>query len=828
MTAPRTDRAFLALPDPGGAGTLDELVDALRSLKMWAGNPSYDTITDQINTAWTAAGRPVGELARRGTVVDCFRPSRRRINVDLLVAVVWALHPDRGYVAQWQQAIRVVLGETHAATQVRAQDHLPPDLPEFIGRHAELDRFRQLLCDRTTSCGPAVILAIEGMAGVGKTQLAIHAGHMLARERPFQHMLFVNLRGFHPDPAQPPAEPAAALDSFLRILGVSGQQIPHDLTARSALYRRQLAGKHALVVLDNAVDEDQIRPLLPDDLDNVVLITSRRRLAGLTKAAHLAADLFTAQEALEFLARAVPDVPVGDDPHAPARVARRCGYLPLALGLMAGHMHAKPEWTVSDHADWLDERHHERRLDGGVEVALSLSYRHLPADRRRLLRLVALHPGPDLDPHAAAALTATDVAAVHLGLDDLCRDHLLQQPTPGRYTLHDLIRDYATGRARDEERPPERRAALTRLFDNYLATAATAMDAIHPAETNRRPRITPPATQTLTLDSPGSARAWLDTERPNLIAVGTYTATKGWPAHSMRLSATLMRYINATHPVDALVLHSHARHAGREIGDLTGEALALTGLAAANGELSRYALAAEQFEHAAERYERAGDHASQARALSNLGVVEERLGRYQAAADHQSQALALCRQAGDRGGEAHVLGNLGDVEKRLGRYLLAADHYQLALTTFRQLGNRDCEAWVLTSIGMLHCNLGNPDDAKEHHQQALMMFRDIGDRGGETWALNGLGEAAHADGRPADALTYHTAACTVATDTGDRNQQARALCGLALAHQAAGEIAQAHRHWQHALALYTELGVPEADQVHAHLAALTSTETDRS
>ncbi|HEX6682671.1 MAG TPA: NB-ARC domain-containing protein, partial [Candidatus Limnocylindrales bacterium] len=399
------------MPDPGGSRSLDELVERLKLLKIWAGDPSYEAITDRINAAWTGAGRPRAELARRGTVVDCFKPGRRRVNADLLVAVVEALHPDTGYVIQWRRALSSVLGETRAAAQVKAQDRLPGDLADFTGRTAELERLLSL-----GKLGEAMLATIEGMAGVGKTQLAIRAGHLLAAEQAFDHVLFVGLRGFHPDPAQPPADPAAVLDSFLRLLGRSGQQIPHDLGARAALFRKMLTGQRVLLVLDDAADAEQIRPLLPGGPGCITLVTSRRRLIGVPVPVRLVIEVFSADEAVELLKRTAPDVPVGRDPHALDRVAHRCGYLPLALSLLAARMRTATGWTLTDHADRLDERHREQRLDSGVELALGISYEHLPPEHRRLLRLLALHPGPDFDGYAAATLAGADNGTAVEGL----------------------------------------------------------------------------------------------------------------------------------------------------------------------------------------------------------------------------------------------------------------------------------------------------------------------------------------------------------------------------------------------------------------------------
>jgi tetratricopeptide (TPR) repeat protein len=858
--ADRPAGAFADPPDPGQALTLDDIAERLRLLKGWAGDPSYETIKDRINAAWSEAGRPTGELAGKTTVVDCFRYGRRRLNSDLVIAVVEALHPDVGYVTQWRQAMRVIGGETTAAAHVRVQDELPQDLAEFTGRTVELDRLRGALQRGRHDGGAVVISAIEGMAGVGKTQLAIHAGHLLARERPFEHVLFVNLRGFHPDPAQPPADPAAVLDGFLRLLGVPGHQIPHDLPTRAAAFRGRVGGTRTLVILDNAADEDQVRPLLADTPGCITLVTSRRSLTALPPATHLTLDAFTAEEAVVFLTQAVSGTPVGNDPQAPARIARCCGYLPLSLGLVIGHIRGKPGWTLTDHADRLGERRHDRRLDTGVELALDLSYQRLSADRRRLLRLAALHPGEDFDAYGAAALCDLDLRTTVAYLRDLRRDHLLQEAGPGRYTLHDLVRAFATNLAGDEDPPPERHAALTRLFDYYLAATAAAMDTLHPAEAHRRPRVASPDTPAPVLTEAGTARDWLDVERASLVAIAARTATHGWPSHTTRLSTILFRYLNGGYNNDALTIHGHAYHAARNTDDAKGQAHALTNLGTAYVQIGRFAQAVDHFERALKlhkltedrtgqarvltnlgivearlgryrwaadrhgqaltRYRQAGDRTGEARALGNLGFVAARLGDYQPAAERYRQALALCRQTGDHVGEASMLGNLGDVEVRIGRYDLAAEHIQQAMTLYRQHGDRDGEAWTLDSLGILHTHLDRPTQAVEHHQQALSIFRQAGGRDGEAYALNGLGEATQAAGRPSHAVAHHGAALGVAADIGALDQQARAHAGLGRAHHALGDLDQARRHYHHALARYLDLGMPQAEQIRARLTAV--------
>ncbi|MET0491606.1 MAG: tetratricopeptide repeat protein [Actinoplanes sp.] len=796
-------QAFATLPDPARAGSLAELVERLRRLKVWAGNPSYETIKERVNTAWTAAGRPAGELVCKSTVAYCFRSGRRRLDTDLVIAVVQALHPDTGYVTAWRQALRVVGGEIEAVSQVRVQGSLPQDLAGFTGRTDQLDRLRH-----AAQSGQAVVIsAIEGMAGVGKTQLAVHAGHLLHRQQPFDRVLFVNLRGFDPDPAQPPADPAAVLDGFLRLLGLPGQQIPYDLDARAAAYRDRLTGTRALVVLDNAATTEQVRPLLPDTPGCLALVTSRRRLADLP-ATHLSVNVFTPDDALAFLARAVPETPTGPDPHALARIARRCGYLPLALSLVTGHIRSTPGWTLTDHADRLDERHHDRRLDTGIELALHLSYQNLPADQRRLLRLLALHPGQDLDAYAAAALAGTDLDAARARLYDLRDDHLLLQAAPGRYTFHDLTRAYAAIRATDEEPPPERRAALTRLFDYYLAATAAAMNTLHPAEALVRPQILPAGTPTPGLADTGRAREWLDTERPALVAVAVHAATRGLPAHATLLSRLLQRYLAANgHNADALTVHHHGYQAAGQSGDPIGQAHALIDIGFAYARLSRHEPAAESMQQAVTLLGHHDSPAGHGRPVHDPG-------------DRSARALAMFRQLDDRVGEAYALTGLGLIHLQAGRPTSAVEHLQQALILFAQVGDNVGETWTLDGLGLVHLRLGRHDQAAEHYERALAICRKAGDRYGEARVLNGLGEAAHTIGRTVEALNHHSAAHAVVAGTGDRAQHARALTGIGRAHRTLGNKVLAREHYQHALAIYTDLGMPEADQLRTDLATI--------
>jgi tetratricopeptide (TPR) repeat protein/transcriptional regulator with XRE-family HTH domain len=753
---------------------------------------------------------------------------------------------------------------------------LPADVAAFTGRAAELAELDALLDGtagrdragsdgyRPAEPGPAavVIWAVSGTAGVGKTALAVHWAHRVAGRFP-GGQLYVNLRGYDPDQ---PVAPADALTGFLTALGVAGQDIPVSLDERAARYRTETASRRLLIVLDNAASVDQVRPLLPGSASCAVVVTSRDSLPGLVAvhgARRLDLDLLPAGDALELLRRLI-GARVAADQQAAAALAEQCVRLPLALRVAAELAAAQPATPLTDLiAELADLQQRLDRLDAGgdpkaaVRAVFSWSLQHLPADAAQAFRLAGLHPGPDLDPYALAALADTTAAHARRLLTALTRAHLLHPAGAGRYGMHDLLRAYATELSHTHHSEADRHAARTRLFDYYLATAAAAMDAYHPAEAHHRPRIPPAATPAPALPDPDAARAWLDTERTTLMAVAAHTTRHGWPHHTTRLASTLFRYLEAGHYADAFTFYTNARAAARRVGDPTGEAHALNGLGCTHGQLGHYQQAAEHLGAAIELFEQAGDRVGQARVMANLGQVEQMLGRhdagrhlweacqlYQQAGDHigyargmlslgdvearqghyhqaadlYSQGLALFDTAGDRIGQADVLKGLGNVNRLLGRYRQAADYFRRALTLHQQLGNRTGAAWAQAGLGYVHTALGRPDEAVRQLQQALTAFHHTGDREGQACALNGLGDAATAAGRPTRALTQHTTALATATAIGDHDQQAAAHTGLARAHHALADPSRVRHHLQQALILYTDLGLPDAERIRAHLA----------
>jgi tetratricopeptide (TPR) repeat protein len=762
--------------------------------------------------------------------------------------------------------IAVPAGPSPVARGQIVPRQLPGQVRQFVGRERELAALTGLLGRTGTDAPPAVVIsAIGGTAGVGKTALAVHWAHRVAAEFP-DGQLYANLRGY--DMGEP-ASVADVLAGFLRALGMAGQDIPADVDECAAAYRSRLAGRRMLVVLDNARLVEQIRPLVPGSPTCLTIVTSRDALAGLVArdgALRFELDTLPLTDAVGLL-RGLIGRRAHEDPDAAVRLAGQCSRLPLALRVAAELAVATPGTSLADLAAELADL--RRRLDllesGGdegtaVRTVFSWSYRYLDAPAARAFRLAGLHPGPDFDASAAAALTGTTPALAGQQLRRLAGGHLIQGGGPGRYGMHDLLRGYARELAEATDGEPARQAALTGLFDYYLHAAAVAMNVAFPAERHRRPGVAPAATPPPAMADEAAALAWLAAELPNLVAAATHMASGGWPGHATQLSATLFRYLDtAGHFSEASIIHSHARQAARRTGDRPAEAESLIGLGLVDGHQGRIGQATAHFEQALARFREVGDQAGQARALNYLGLVHRQQGRYQQAAAHLQQALALFRAAGERTGEAYVLSNLGGIGLQQGRYREATGQFEQALTGFHEIGDRHGEATVLTRLGQLSLEqdrhqqaTGHLEDALTRYrevgdrqgaadvlamlgriglqqgryreatgqfEQALAGFREIGDPSGEADTRNGLGEVLLASGHPTGARVQHATALTLATLIGAKHQQARAHDGLAAAYQVTGESAKARHHWQEALTEYASLGFPEADRVRALLVA---------
>jgi DNA-binding SARP family transcriptional activator len=703
---------------------------------------------------------------------------------------------------------------------------LPGPVPQFVGRAAELADLTGML-ERASAQKPRtlVISAIAGMAGIGKTALAMQWAHQVADRFP-DGQLHVNLRGHDPGPPMPAGD---ALAGFLRSLGVAEQDIPAETEERAARYRSLLAGRRMLIMIDNAGDVEQVRPLLPGSPSCVAVVTSRDSLAGLVArhgACRLDLGLLSPAEAMGLL-RAVIGERVDAEPEAAVTLAGYCARLPLALRVAAERAAASPGVSLADVTSELADR--QERLDlldaagdrlTAVRAVFSWSVRHLDDEAARAFRLLGLHPGADFDAYAAAALTGTTLRQARWLLDRLVRAHLIQPAGTGHYDLHDLLRAYAAEQAADQDSEHERRAALTRLFDHYLATAAAAAGTLFPADPDQ-PALPQPAGPVPPVTNPAAALAWLDAQRSTLVAVAAHAADHGWPGHAIGLGATIFRYVDVGCFTEAAAMHTHARHAAAQAGDRAAEAAALAMLGAADAGQGRLRQAAGHLEQALAlcrgdgnrigearvlghlgmvaycqgRYQRSagchrkalaiyleiGDHAGEARELHGLGVVDLRLGRYAQAAGHLRRALALFRDVGLRSGEAHVLGRLGELELQQARYVQAAGLLRRSLELGREIGSRSCQARALAWLGLSELRQGHRRQAIGHLRQSLALHSQAGNCSGQAEALNGLGEAFLAARQAGQASARHAAALALAIQCGDQPEQARARSGLASA-----------------------------------------------
>ncbi|GIJ43533.1 hypothetical protein Val02_04190 [Virgisporangium aliadipatigenens] len=739
--------------------------------------------------------------------------------------------------------------------------HLPPDVAGFTGRVTELAFLDALV---TPPVDGVRIVSVTGTAGVGKTSLAVHWAHRWRARFP-DGQLHVDLRGYDPGA---PLGAHEALAALLGGLGIAGADLPADVHARAALFRGETADRRLLILLDNAATAEQVRPLLPGTASCLVLVTSRDSLAGLVVghgAARLDLDLLPAADA-ERLLHALIGPRVDAEPDAARLLARRCARLPLALRVAAELAAARPTTTLTAlAAELADERRRLDLLDAGgdsrvdVRAVFSWSLRQLSAADARVFGLLGRHPHTDVDGYATAALAGLPAVQARAALDRLSRKHLIRPLDGGRYGMHDLLRAYARDLSTVDSD-----GSLDRLAHYYLGTACAAMDRLYPAEAHRRPRVPAPATDLPDLDGPGAALAWLDAERACLIAFARNAAARDRAADAVTLSVTLFRYLSNNHAEEALSLHSTALDAATRAGDPAGQAEAHNGLGGMYLVLGRNDEAAAHLERALALSRGLGDHAGvgraaghlgmvqlsrgdfrralpyheqslaaqrlagyevgEARALNNLGATEQRLGRPERAVQHIVAALAVMRRHGDRDGEAVATVNLGDASLRCARDAEAEKHYRAALVLFGETRNRHLHAWAWLGLGRVASRAGDHADAGLHHRRALEMFREVGEHNdGTASALNGLGAVALAQGRPERALDEHLAALESARLGECLDQEAFAHVGLGWSHQALGDPRLAREHWDRALAIYDDLGLPEADEVRARLSALGRT-----
>jgi tetratricopeptide (TPR) repeat protein/transcriptional regulator with XRE-family HTH domain len=726
---------------------------------------------------------------------------------------------------------------------------LPRDIAAFTGRQAELTRLMSAIDGLAGNGGVVGIHAIDGMAGIGKTAFGVHAAHRLAPRFP-DGQFFLPLHAH--TAGQRPVGPADALASLLLTAGVPAAAIPPGLEARAGRWRDHVAGKKILLVLDDAASHQQVRPLLPGSGGSLVLITSRRRLAALHDAAVISLDTLAPGEAAGLLARlaARADVTAGDP--GMAQLAALCGYLPLALGMIASQLRHHPARTstglAGDLAAARDRLEMMAAEDLSVAAAFGLSYQDLTPGAQQLFRRLGLIPGPSFDAYAAAALDGTGLDAARRCLGELYDQHLIGEPAPGRYQLHDLLREHARTLAAED--PTDTAAATGRLLDYYLHTTLAAgrhlpagYPDVNPLSPARLPECAPP------IAAPRQAVDWLDAERANLQAATDYAMASGRLRYAMLIPAAMADFLEISgHRDQALSLHQTALAAARQTGDRPGQARALILLSLPQFKANDRAAAVAASRQALALYRDLDDQVGQAWALIYLGFLHRVAGGYDAAVACYRQALELFRGLGNRRGQAEAIGGLGLVQQETGNYPAAAASYQQTLNLFRGLGdqyglidilvglgdlhrltgdypaaaaslrqaqalNRDpvdryWQAWILNQLGVLHRLTGDYQAAAASHQQALETLREVAEPAAVGYSYNDLGLVQQLTGDYQAAATSHQQALRLMRDAGEPYGQACVLNSLGELASHTAAAGQARDHHGQALAIARHLGAP--------------------
>jgi DNA-binding SARP family transcriptional activator/Tfp pilus assembly protein PilF len=733
---------------------------------------------------------------------------------------------------------------------------LPRDIADFTGRESAIER---VLSATVHDPGVTPVLAIDGMAGMGKTALAVHVGHRLAA-RYADAQLFVDLHG-HSE--QAPLDPAAALSMLLRQVGVAPSRVPETLDERIALWRTELADRRALVVLDNAADATQVAPLLPNGPRCLTLVTSRRRLIGLDGALPVSLEVLPPDEAVALLARVVGDR-VAAEPAAAAEVVRLCGNLPLAIRLAAARLAHRPKWSVADLAARLraaDPPLAQLAADGrSVAAAFTLSYRHVSEPAQHLFRLLGLHPGADFDAHVSAALADVPVDVAEDLLEDLVDAHLLEAPAAGRYRFHDLLRDYA--RLLVSTEPDDvRKGATLGMLDYYLHTTVGATEHMEQAFTRSGIDFGGPSRNQRTFPRSVEADEWLDVEWQNGVAAVHGALGLREHRHAWQLSRALWPYLWRGHP-DVLIstltkglaaanaLHDEAAAAtihnylasgwwqqGRltqslehlqqalaireQLGDDIGRIVVLANLGMVSYWLGRFDEAGVRARQSVALGERLESPAYSTRTMNLLGAVAMRLGDFHRSLRWHREALALSNAASDRYERALSLGEIGAVHRLMGHHRLAILLLTHAQAEKRETNNRHGEAETLSELACAYRDAGQIEQALAWHARAVAVVEQFGNIIAASMVHNDLAATLLTTNDCDQAVLLFQRALAEAEHAENRYEQARAHVGIGRA-VAARDPDRARRHWVRAMELF-EKGMPERNQVARQLESVVTT-----
>lgn len=762
--------------------------ELLAELPALVGEHPYDErLRRHLMTALDRAGR-------RGEAIAAYHEARELLAAELGV--------DPG--AELQAAYRALIEDAPAAPRASVPRQLPPASMPFVGRDEALAGLDEILAGR------GGLATIVGTGGVGKTTLAVHWGRSRAREFP-DGQLYLDLRGFG---EAEPMSTATALELLLLSLGMPAKDVPRDADARAAAYRSLIAGRRMLVLLDNARDTEQVRPLLPGDPATLVLVTSRDMLSGLIAregAERLPVDRLEHEHAAELLRRILGERATAE-PAALELVIRRCDSLPLALRVAAERTARRPDLPLARVAAELDdELRRFRFLDAGdsltrVGGVFSWSLRHLPEDTVRTFRLLGLHPTADATPHLAANLAdvTPDAAAGHLRL--LADGCLLQPSGPGRYRVHDLLRAFAAASTRETDPPEARASALSGLLGWYTHTSTAAMDAI-----GARPDVTtppdPPRHPGPAFADERAATGWLAAELPAAIEAVRLAAAAGRDREVRDLQVPLAAYsLMQRRTDDAVAVLELGIAAATRLADVPAQAAAAISLANTYATAHRLADAGYWFERAAALHRDVGDVRGEAAVLRGVAVVHGRAGRFEEAITTLHRAADLAREAGDEIERARCQVNIATAHTRLDRWVEALPLYRAAAEVFDAAGDRQSVLAATIGLAYCHCELGELDEAAACAQSVIDSAESLGNLGMLEYGLLNLGMARSRQGRHDEAITTLRRAVSIVDDWGDPQRRCTVYNALGTALADAGHRAEARQVYETALGMARELG----------------------
>jgi DNA-binding SARP family transcriptional activator/Tfp pilus assembly protein PilF len=724
--------------------------------QMVTADPLDEQLHAQLMLALYRAGRQADALAAYDRI-------RQTLAADLGIDPGHALRDLHAAILRQDQSLTTPAPAAASAAAPPVPAQLPLAVPGFTGRTAELARLDALLPpdDRAGTTSPTVPMAvpvISGTPGVGKTALAVHWAHRITHRFP-GGQLYADLRGF--DPAGTAVSPAEALHGFLLALGVPPDRVPADLEAQTALYRSRLAGQRILIVLDNARDPAQVRPLLPGTPGCLAVITSRQQLTPLVvteDARPLALDLMTDAEARDLLAARLGRQRASTEPGAVDEIIASCARLPLALAIAAARAAGRPGFSLAELAAEL--RDAQPGLDAlraddpatDPRAVFSWSYHALAQPAARLFRLLSLTPGPDITAPAAASLAALPLPQARRLLADLATAHLLTEHAPRRYACHDLLRAYARELAVSHDSDAIRDAALDRVLGHYLHTGHVAAGLLESAAGAVTMEPRPPEVIPAALATAEAARGWFTAELAALLAAVRLAADSGRVTYAWQLARNLTAFlVRRGRWDDNAQAQGIALEAADRAGDPAGTAYALYSLAVGYAWAGRSGEAGPLFGQALRQFESIGDHLGQARSHSSLGWLAGNAGSLDEALHHAGQAIGLYQAAGYRPGEGRCLNDLGWYHALRGDYAQALTCCEQSLKALRETGERGGEATTSDSLGYIHHQLGNHRSSIAYYQRAIDILRDLGDRLDEAETLGRLGDVLHGSGDTAAA-----------------------------------------------------------------------------